>query len=270
MRIHIVQALGLAALLVAATACSSGSGPAAPGAVSTYGGSGTTSSTTGGFDPATPAAPSYRSAPAAGGPIRWHTTLADAQNEARASGKLILVMSTKPRCGLCDKFKTQIAPATAGELSRVAVGYIYDITRPEVRDVDRLLRANLRGADLMPLVGFVTADMQWVHGFWGQRSVQQFRGDIARATSIHPVRSASIRVQEAPEAARFAAVVNEFGETEWAAPEDVWPAEDPEPIDALTGAPDPLPTRIAAPAASVQAGSVQAGSVQAGSVQAGS
>ncbi len=45
------------------------------------------------------------------GSFTWHSRLADAQADARAQGKLLLVMSTKPNCGLCDKFKTQVVPA---------------------------------------------------------------------------------------------------------------------------------------------------------------
>ncbi|MDF1701447.1 MAG: hypothetical protein P1V36_09860, partial [Planctomycetota bacterium] len=261
MRMHLPTALGLAALLVATTACSSGGSQ--PAQVQNYGpAAGAASSTTGGVARAPSRAPAYAPSTApVGGPITWHTRLADAQAQARASGKLILVTSTKPRCSLCKKFKDQVAPAAGAELTRMAVGYIYDITRPEVRDVDRLLRANLRGADLMPLVGFITADLQWVHGFWGQRSVQQFRGDIARATSIHPVRTAALdpraapyqgdlRVQPATAAAapRLGMVVNEYGEKEWGSAADIWPEGDPEPIDAITGAPAGLPTTV--PAAS--------------------
>lgn len=266
MRTHIPLTLGLALLLVAATACSSGSSRPAP--VANYGpATGATSSSVGSPDaggystyntPAAPAAP----APAmtSSGPIRWHYRLADAQAEARASGKMILVASTKPRCSLCVKFKEQIAPAAGSELARVAVGYVYDITRPEVRDVDRLLRANLRGADLMPLVGFITPELGWVHGFWGARTVQQFRGDIARAASIHPVRTAAVRVQGPTPAPRSAAldgagfVTNEFGEREWGRASDIWPQGDPEPIDAITGAPEGLPDTVPAPAGTVAPG----------------
>ena len=274
MRTHVPLTLGLAVLLVAATACSSGSARPAP--VANYGpAAGTTSSTVGspdaGYGTYTPPAAPAQPARTASGPITWHYRLADAQAEARATGKLILVASTKPRCSLCVKFKEQIAPAAGSELTRMAVGYVYDITRPEVREVDRLLRANLRGADLMPLVGFVTADLQWVHGFWGVRTVQQFRGDIARATSIHPVRSAALPVQPAAPAARTAAlegvgyVTNEYGEREYGHVADIWPEGDPEPIDAITGAPEGLPATVPTPSA----GSQPAGAMLADATPAG-
>lgn len=187
--------------------------------------------------------------PSVAGTVNWHYSLADAQAEARASGKLILALSTKPRCGLCEKFKTKIAPGAAGELNRVAVGYIYDILRPEVRQVDDTMRANLRGADLMPLVGFMTPDLRWIHGFWGVRSVSQFRGDIAKARSLNPRRSARVEApgrSGGPTLAAAGAVVNEFGEPEWSPARDVWPSGEIEPIDAITGAPDVLAERVAA------------------------
>ncbi len=251
MQTRVPVALGSTLLLLVAAACSSGNPTPAP--VRNYGPeAGTASSTTGGA--AAPRSTYAPRGPATAGPIHWHTRLADAQAEARASGKMILVTSTKPRCSLCEKFKNNIAPAAGAELTRVAVGYVYDITRPEVRQVDRTLRANLRGADLMPLVGFLSADLGWIHGFWGQRSVQQFRGDIARALSIHPVRTAAIAAPATRQpASRMAMatpsmVINEYGEREWSAPEDVWPTGDPEPIDAITGAPDAMPRRMDPPA----------------------
>ncbi|MDJ0521528.1 MAG: hypothetical protein QNJ90_05575 [Planctomycetota bacterium] len=186
--------------------------------------------------------------PTVAGSVNWYYTLAEAQAEARRTGKLILALSTKPRCGLCDKFKNSIAPSAAGELNNVAVGYIYDITRPEVRQVDQTLRANLRGADLMPLVGFLTPDLRWVHGFWGARSVTEFRGDIARARSMNPVRMGRVQTPNRIGGPTMASapVINEFGEPEWGPVSDIWPDGEVEPIDAITGAPDVLAERAAA------------------------
>jgi hypothetical protein len=172
--------------------------------------------------PMAPRAPVAKAPSVASSPFRWYDRIADAQMAARAQGKLILVGSTKPGCGLCEKFRTQIVPAASVNLDAVAVGYFYDITRPEDPRVDRVLRANLPNATLMPLVGFLTPDLQWVHGFWGGRDVGQFLSDIAVARRIYPVTVAVL-----PEAAAGpveVAVVNEYGETEWSAPGDVWPA----------------------------------------------
>lgn len=179
--------------------------------------------------------------PSSGGPIAWTSSISDAQAQARAQGKLILVASTKPGCSLCDIFAHQTAPACAGDLSRVAVAYIYNILKPEDGRVDRTLRTNLPGAAVMPLVGFLTPDLQWVTGFWGPRSVSEFMGDIATARRSQPVSAA--QAEPTPPAGPLTAFVNEYGETEWSAPADVWPA----PKDALAGE----PAIAAAPAVAV-------------------
>jgi len=231
MRARMKTALAAAALLGIA-ACSSGGGVRKPAPVRAYGPeAGTVSQAS-------------RPAPAPiGGSYIWNNRLADAQAQARASGKLILVASTKPGCTLCEKFKNRIVPSVAAQAGAMSVGYVYDITRPEVRQIDQILRANLKGASLMPLIGFLTPDLRWVHGFWGARTVAEFQGDIATASRLHPVRSAQIPGPTAtvgvPRTA-MTAVMNEYGEPEWSVPGDVWPVEgDPEPIDAITGTPAP-------------------------------
>jgi hypothetical protein len=230
MRARTLVIPGLAALLVAAAACSSNSDNQP--AVRNYG----PEAGTGAY--ATPAYPAPASAPApSAGPIRWYTSLAQAQAAARSSGRLILALATRPGCGICRHFKTETAPAVSGELTRIAVPYTFNLMAPEAPVAERLLRSNLRGADLMPLVGFLTADLQWVNGFWGQRSVSQFRGDIARAASLSGMRASLAPAAPAADAPHMAMVVNEYGEREWGRPGDIWPTRDPEPVDAITGEP---------------------------------
>ena len=225
----------LAGAMLLAAACSSGTATRNPSPVRNYG----PEAGTGGR-----VATGSRALVA--GSYSWNNRLADAQARARQTGKLILVSSTKPGCTLCDQFKNQIVPAVAAEADAISVGYVYDITRPEVRQVDQILRANLKDASLMPLIGFLTPDLRWVHGFWGARTVQQFRGDIATAAQASGRRTADaggpagpIGTVQGDDGSRLASVVNEYGEQEWSLPGDVWPAgEDPEPIDAITGTPD--------------------------------
>ncbi len=220
-----------------ATACSSGASTPAPTrpspSVVNYG-------------PST--SPGGASAPTANmaGNYTWYTDLAQAQGAARSQQKLILCVSTKPGCGLCEKFKNKIVPAVAQRCGQMSVGYIYDIRRPN--PVDKTLRANLKGAALMPLVGFLTPELGWVHGFWGPRNTTEFLGDIATAQRIYPVASNRRVGTTAPDGPRMASagssvnatsVINEFGEREWGMPGDVWPTNDPEPIDAITGRPMP-------------------------------
>ena len=94
----------------------------------------------------------------------------------------------------------------------MAVGYVYQIRNPEVPQVDQTLRANLRGASLMPLVGFLTPELRWVHGFWGPTDARKFSGDISTARQIYPVRTARVQAPPVPGRGEMTAVVNEFGE----------------------------------------------------------
>jgi hypothetical protein len=219
------------ALVLPLEACSSGQSQARPrtNAVATYG-----PGSQSGNAPATTS-------------FHWYTKLADAQAAARAQGKLILAASTRPGCGLCEKFKNRVVPQVASECSRVAVGYVYDIVHPEAPAVDQTLRANLTDATLMPLVGFLTPELRWVHGFWGSTDAEKFLGDLAVAQRIYPVSATALRTNVTYEGRDLVAVVNEFGETEWSRPGDVWPEGAPEPEDAIEGAPrlDDVPARPA-------------------------
>jgi hypothetical protein len=130
-------------------------------------------------------------APPARSGLTWYRTWNEAQAVARAEGKLVLAASTRAGCGLCERFRSETAPQCSGQLSQVAVGYVYDIGRPEMGQVDHAIRSRLSGARLMPLVGFLTPDMEWVHGFWGGRTPQQFLGDIDHVRRVRPARVAA-------------------------------------------------------------------------------
>jgi hypothetical protein len=47
--------------------------------------------------------------------------------------------------------------------------------------VDQVVRANLQGAYLMPLAGFVTADLKWRHGFFGSTDARKLMADYQTA-----------------------------------------------------------------------------------------
>ena len=119
-------------------------------------------------------------------PFRWYTRWSEAKAAAERQGKLILCMSTRPRCTLCNKFKTQTAPQCLRSLEPLAVGYVYQIFNPEKPGVDSVIRRNLPGATLMPLVGFLTTDMEWVHGFWGNQTVRDVQSHIRKTKAKNP------------------------------------------------------------------------------------
>jgi thioredoxin-related protein len=111
------------------------------------------------------------------GRLEWFQNLAAAQSAARAQGKMIFAIAVKPSCSLCDKLKNNVIPPIASQLAQKCVIYTYDITktrqRPASRPVDRTVRANLPGAYLMPLTGFMTPELRWLHGFFGSTSGRQ-------------------------------------------------------------------------------------------------
>ena len=115
--------------------------------------------------------------PVSSGRLEWFTSIAQAKSAARSQGKMIFVIAVKPNCTLCDKLKRSVIPPIASQLAQKCVIYTYDITktrqRPASRPVDRTVRANLPGAYLMPLTGFVTPELRWLHGFFGSTTGRQ-------------------------------------------------------------------------------------------------
>lgn len=190
--------------------------------------------------------------------FRWYTTLNEAQAAARRQGKLILALATKDNCPLCDRFKNDVLPNVRSETGQVAVGYVYNIARPDEIVVDRVLRAKLKPR-LMPLVGFLTPEMQWVDGFYGRTSDADYRRLVQRVSSRMPRRIAAAvpersaaRPQAPTPTGRYVApsrggdtyasdnrriastipqgmvaIVNEYGETEYVHPGDLQPRRAP-------------------------------------------
>lgn len=183
---------------------------------------------------------------AAAAPFQWHTRLADAQADARRTGRLIMATSTRSGCTLCERFKDGVVPQTQASVAAIATGYLYDIGAPEVPQVDRTLRDNLVGAQKMPLVGFLTPELGFVHGFWGATDASRFQAVVQQTAQRYP--SAGSRRRTATPPGARTAVVNEFGETEWSVPGDVWaPGSEIAPEDAITGRPVPSGTPALGP-----------------------
>lgn len=123
----------------------------------------------------------------------WHTCFADAAAEARRTGKLVYCLSTKPNCHMCEAVRDESVPSCLADMQRLCVGYVYDITNPksnpesmraETARVDGVLRRNLVGYSLMPLTGWVTPDLGWVHGFHGFKAEDDFRRELRRAQAL--------------------------------------------------------------------------------------
>jgi hypothetical protein len=133
-----------------------------------------------------PAAPEPTAPPtSAAAAFRWAPSLAEAQAEARRRGVLIFLESGRDACGNCMKLKNEIIPSMLDELGTMSVGYYDDVERDKGSQAFWLLRNNLSTAVTMPLCGWFTPDLKWVHGFSGHVDVASFRRDIQRASSAY-------------------------------------------------------------------------------------
>lgn len=193
-----------------------------------------------------PVSPTRRTAPrATSGPFRWHTRIADAQEQARRENKLILVGSTKPGCSLCVKFKTRVVPQASAQVTPVAVGYMLDLAlTPEAPHIWQQLKANLPRANLMPLVGIFTPDLRYLTGFSGPADTGQLLSALATARRLYPIsaRGPERHVRSEGRTAQL----NEYGEYEWTPLDEILPR----PEDALTPEATAVASRTLLPPAS--------------------
>lgn len=116
------------------------------------------------------------------GTLDWHVRYADAQREARRTGKLIFVEAGRRSCSMCNKFCREVLPSRAvcQRIARIAVGYAAEIDHPEAA-ITPIVRTQFAKARMLPLVWFMTPDGRFVAGFWGKRTVQEFTNDLATA-----------------------------------------------------------------------------------------
>jgi|GEM_PF-3354080 len=141
--------------------------------------------------PATPytpplgAPPPVAPAPSSGSTsFQWASSLAEAQQIARQTGRLVLIEAGRDRCKNCQELKNTIIPAMATELGQSVVGYYDDVDRDAGSQAFWALRNNLSSAVTLPLVGFFTPDLRWVHGFSGHTDPSKFRSDVERARTM--------------------------------------------------------------------------------------
>ena len=182
-----------------------GSPGATPRGANPYGptpnhGSAPYGATGGEFEPVFPEVPGGKPVLAPGGaPTRaprtemhggflWYLDWDDAVAEARRTGRLIYCLSTKPDCHMCEAVRDESVAAYSSDMQRFCVGYMYNILNPDknpqISRVDGVLRRNLVGYSMMPLTGWVTPDLQWVHGFHGWKKPDEFRGEMTRARAL--------------------------------------------------------------------------------------
>lgn len=131
-----------------------------------------------------------RTAPASlptGGSFRWASSLREAQDAARASGRMVFIETGRPACGNCQGLRNEVIPdpTVSAELGAMVVGYYVDCDQEPNSQAYKLLVSNLPGAATLPLVGFFTPDLRWVHGYSGGRNVSRFRQEISTARSAY-------------------------------------------------------------------------------------
>lgn len=144
------------------------------------------------YAPPPPPPPTYPQGPSVAAPAPsapsggfvWATTLAEAQRIARQTGRMVFIEAGRDRCKNCMELKNNIIPPLSGELGQCAVGYYDDVDRDPNSQAFWALRNNLPSAGSLPLVGFFTPDLRWVHGFSGHTDNSKFRSDIDRARTL--------------------------------------------------------------------------------------
>ncbi len=102
------------------------------------------------------------------GAIVWYRSLSEAQQVARASNRLIFIESGRLQCTQCRRLVSNIIPQEPirSRMNAVAVGFADDCD-DEASPCKSLLEQSLPGATMLPLCGFVTADLRWVTGWYG-------------------------------------------------------------------------------------------------------
>ncbi len=120
-----------------------------------------------------------------GGTLEWYRTFDEAACAARAQGKLVFVDSGRLQCGNCRTLISRILPSDVvrGRIRALAVGYADECDSPDPRTWS-LFGRYLQGAVMLPLVGLVTPDLQWVTGWSGSTDPQTVAAHLERAESF--------------------------------------------------------------------------------------
>jgi hypothetical protein len=143
------------------------------------------------------------------GTLEWHTDLDRACAAARAQGKLVFVDSGRSLCGNCRTLVSRVLPADGvrARMTAAAVGFADDCDRTDPR-VSALFARWLPDARMLPLVGFVTPDLQWVTGWSGGTDAATVGSHLARAEAAaaraRATRQARDEEQRRAEAQRLA------------------------------------------------------------------
>lgn len=111
--------------------------------------------------------------------LKWHTKLADALAEAKASGKHVLIEYGRAACGNCRALVQNVMPhpAIRAELEKNFVLLATDCDAPEP-EVRALGAKHMSHARSLPFVLYLRNDGSWVMGTQGARSPHDFAHDL--------------------------------------------------------------------------------------------
>lgn len=164
-----------------------------------------------------------------GGTLSWSTDLAEAQKAAREKDRLIFVECGRRQCTNCRVLVqvTMPLPCVKDRFSALCVGLASDCDEMDPR-VDEIFRANLKGARVLPYVGVLTADLQWITGWAGAATPQQVSCHLSKAEAWRTEHPAVKTVEAQPTAKgpcpaaqpRSATVVGQGREAVGPPPED--------------------------------------------------
>lgn len=116
------------------------------------------------------------------GTLSWHHSLTSAQNAARRSNKVVFIEYGRKKCTNCRKLAQDVLPHRdiRGRLANTAVGLAAECDTPE-RAVWQLFRTHMPKGRMLPFAAFVTADGQWITGWYGRKSVREVSAYLASA-----------------------------------------------------------------------------------------
>lgn len=102
------------------------------------------------------------------GALRWSTKLADAQRAALAANRIIFVEYGRKGCVNCRQLCVDVLTNAKirPRIQALAVGLAADCDKPE-SEVEKLIKDNLPGAQILPFAGFFTPELQWIAGWTG-------------------------------------------------------------------------------------------------------
>ncbi len=113
------------------------------------------------------------------GALSWHTKLADALAEAKATGKFVFIEFGRFACGSCFALVETVLPQPpiAALLNEHFVCVASDCDHPEP-EVMQIGRQHMPHARSLPFVLYLDSNGNFLYGTTGGRSAEAFKADL--------------------------------------------------------------------------------------------